>query len=792
MKNTFILILLFILSFHIETSAQNVWAGDLEKQFSTYLENNFREKIYVHTDKYAYLGGEILWLKVYNVEAYTNWPCNVSKVAYVEVLNNENKPVLQTKIALTRGSGAGSLYLPATLVSGNYTLRAYTAWMKNFDPEFFFHKEINILNTLKDEPVSAQALTEKQYAVRFFPEGGNLVYGLKSKVAFRAVDSEGKSFGFSGAIVNSVNDTIVRFQPHKFGIGSFWFTPVEGQSYKAVIVRDKEKQIVSLPEMYAEGAVLAVKHETAPVLKVEVQAKIANESAFTLVVHSGRKMVFTQALNANKIAEGFSIPVNKLNDGIAHITLFNSGHPLCERLYFKQPEHQLQIRLKTDKSEYLTRQKVDIDIEQAVNAIPASTNFSLAVYRADSILTEEAHIVGSLLLNSELRGNIENVNWYLKNPSDVAAMDNLMLTHGWSRFKWNDVVTAKQQSYPYQPEMHGHIITARVSKQGTPVSDESVFLSIPDKKVRLFTGTSDNKGEVKFYTKDFYGQSEIIAQVDPRSDSLSKIEILSPFANKFSEAKRPAFSVKQFPADLLGRSVAMQVNNVFNSKCLNEEIAVPVDSAAFYNHPAKAYLLDDYVRFATMEEVLREYVPEVLVTIRKREYHLNVPDLNILDFDHGAPFIMVDGVPVFDDGKSIIKFDPLKLQKLEVVNRAFVYGQNIFHGIISFHTYKGDLASFELPKQALVVDYEGMQNRKEFYSPMYEGDNAQISRLPDYRTTLFWSANNQTDAKGKARLGFFTSDLAGKYFVVVQSLSEQGQVGSQVLEFNVVKKAEFN
>src|SRR5688572_33064568 len=94
MKNPFILALLFILSFQIETNAQNVWARDLEKQFSTYLENNFQEKIYVHTDKYAYLAGEILWLKVYNVEAYTHWPCNVSKVAYIEVLNKENKPVL--------------------------------------------------------------------------------------------------------------------------------------------------------------------------------------------------------------------------------------------------------------------------------------------------------------------------------------------------------------------------------------------------------------------------------------------------------------------------------------------------------------------------------------------------------------------------------------------------------------------------------------------------------------------------------------------------------------------------
>jgi hypothetical protein len=104
------------------------------------------EKIFVHTDKNYYQTGEIIWFKVYNVEGTKLTPLDVSKLAYVEIIDSANTPVLQGKIGLEKGIGNGSFIIPVNIATGTYTFRCYTNWMKNFSVENFFEKEIAIAN----------------------------------------------------------------------------------------------------------------------------------------------------------------------------------------------------------------------------------------------------------------------------------------------------------------------------------------------------------------------------------------------------------------------------------------------------------------------------------------------------------------------------------------------------------------------------------------------------------------------------------------------------------------------
>lgn len=150
---------------------------DIQQQWQSYHDTVFQEKVYVHTDKSTYLAGDIIWFSLYTVEASRHQLSPLSKVAYIEVLSGANKSIFQAKIKLQEGRGAGSVFLPLGAISGNYTLRAYTAWMKNFGADHFFEKPLTIINTLKNlEPVASDSV--KAYAVQFFPEGGNLVNGL--------------------------------------------------------------------------------------------------------------------------------------------------------------------------------------------------------------------------------------------------------------------------------------------------------------------------------------------------------------------------------------------------------------------------------------------------------------------------------------------------------------------------------------------------------------------------------------------------------------------------------------
>ncbi len=210
------------------------------------------------------------------------------------------------------------------------------------------------------------------------------------------------------------------------------------------------------------------------------------------------------------------------------------------------------------------------------------------------------------------------------------------------------------------------------------------------------------------------------------------------------------------------------------------------DSTAFYGTPDKKYFLDDYTRFVTMEEVMREYVEEVRVRKQKDKFRFDVWNKPYGDFFENKPLVLFDGIPVFDVDK-IIAFDPLKVKKLEVVARKYTLDSVVQTGILSYTTYQGDLAGFQLDPNALVLEYPGLQLQREFYSPVYETAAQQESRTPDFRDLLFWSPSVKTNEEGKKQVDFYTSDLPGEYIIFVQGITADGIAGSAVSRFSVRK-----
>jgi len=175
---------------------------EVQKSFNLYKQSALQEKVFVHTDKTTYLPGEIMWLKIFCVDGNDHKPLNMSKVVYVEILDNNQSPIAQAKIAMKNGIGDGSLYIPVTVNNGNYKFRAYTNWMKNFSPDYYFEKTITLINPLKSPENTIAKESVAANSIQFFPEGGNLVSGMASKVAFKALDKNGKGTIVKGAIVD--------------------------------------------------------------------------------------------------------------------------------------------------------------------------------------------------------------------------------------------------------------------------------------------------------------------------------------------------------------------------------------------------------------------------------------------------------------------------------------------------------------------------------------------------------------------------------------------------------------
>ncbi|AMR32598.1 hypothetical protein A0256_14780 [Mucilaginibacter sp. PAMC 26640] len=780
-----LLVLEFLLTGLPRTDAQGI--QQVQSNFDRYGQNIVQEKVFVHTSKSEYLTGEIIWFKVYCVDATLNKPINLSKVAYVEVLDNMQVPILQAKIAVANGMGSGSFVIPGTIMNGNYKLRAYTSWMKNFGPDYFFEKKITIINPLRS-PVFAKS-KPATYDVQFFPEGGNLVSGIVANVGFKAIGSDGLGIGFKGAIVNNRNDTVVRFQPLKFGMGQFMFTPQAGYTYKAVIKVAAEKTISKeLPVINSSGYTMHLTDTGNGELVIKVNSNVADEQISLLAHTRGVTKAVQNTVTAGGTAQ-FTIGKNLLGEGISHLTIFGTGgQPLCERLYFKRPNQTAFVAAAADLPQYAARKKVNLMVaaKDAAGKLLKS-GLSIAVYRVDSLQAPDPDEIFSYLwLSSDLQGHIESPSYYINNISAEAeqAADNLMLTQGWRRFNWINIVKGKLPALKFLPEYNGHIITVKtVDSVKGPAKNVTAYLAVPGKRVQVYPARSDADGILLFNTKDFYGANEIVIQTNTERDTAHKLEVLTPFYDQYSNSILPEFGLTNaMQASLQQQSLGMQVQNIYAGSKLKRFYEPLVDSAGFFGEPYKTYKLDDFTRFVTMEEVMREYVRETSSSRSQHRYHVTI--LGERGPLEGDPLVILDGVPVFNLDK-LLAVDPLKVQRLQVVRRRYFYGPSVYDGILNYTTYKGDLGGTELDSHAIVVDYEGMQYQREFYSPLYETDEQQKSRLPDFRNLLFWSPEIKTGTATPNSVSFYTSDQTGKYFGIVQGITANGDAASQSFTFEV-------
>ena len=489
----------------------------------------------------------------------------------------------------------------------------------------------------------------------------------------------------------------------------------------------------------------------------------------------------------------FMVDKKDLADGISTITLFNQQRqPVCERLVFKRPQETLSIQAKTDQAVYNKRKLVHIDLSAiSTNNLPLAGNFSMSVFMIDSLQrVPEQNILSYLYLNSDLKGRIESPEYYFNNTDKTAdqALDNLLLTQGWRRFKWNDVLENRKPVFEFLPELEGPVANGRIINKitGTPVSAVGAWLSVPGADYAFSSATSNAQGVIRFGFKDIYKNNVIVVQPASQKDSNYRIDMTSSFSDKYASNSFCSLVLSKSQENTLTeRSISNQVEITFGMDRKRRYLNLNADTTSFYGKPDKLYYLEDYTRFQTMEEVLREYVEDVRVRKEGEKFNFKVRNRLFGTYFEEDPLILLDGIPISDASK-IIALDPLKIKKIEVVMHNYYIGSSVFEGIVNVTSYNGELGVTQIDPYSLVVEYEGLQQKREFYSPNYESKEAEESHLPDFRNVLYWAPRIIAGSDGKSHLSFYTSDLKGKFAVVIQGITENGLPGKTTAFFEVI------
>ncbi len=503
--------------------------------------------------------------------------------------------------------------------------------MKNFDPQLYFHQMISIINPNKKPEIKATSSADSIY-VDFFAEGGNMVYGLQNNIAFKISEANGKGLSAKGFIVSG-KDTAASFSTEKFGMGSFSFIPEKGKKYRAIVIYNQQNIIKDLPVIYDSGWVTHTTNNAGKVL-VNVACNIPDAHKVHVLILTGNNITNAQSVSLVNGNAVYSIDEANLADGISQVTVFNERRqPVCERLYFKIPHNFLQIKTTGIQYEYAERSKVDFKVFTGNNnSYPANANLSASAYLIDSLQPQqENNIVSYLWLSTGVKGMIESPSYYFDtaNADAAKAADNLMLTQGWRRFQWNDVFENTMPAFRFLPEYEGHIITGKIfGRTGSMQnSGKRVSLSVPGKSFRFSNATSADDGALLFNIDKFYGSRELVMQTNI-ADSNYRLFIDNPFSDKFIQSNLPFLNLNPGEANAITlRSIRAQSQNVYQpAKQDNFSLPSHYDTTAFYGFPFKTYYLDNYTRFPTMEEVMREYIKEVHVRKRDRSFYYEVFD----------------------------------------------------------------------------------------------------------------------------------------------------------------------
>ncbi|HKI89899.1 MAG TPA: hypothetical protein VKA38_12795, partial [Draconibacterium sp.] len=322
-------------------------------------------------------------------------------------------------------------------------------------------------------PVPCKKGSPVQFDV--FPESGNLVAGIESKLAFKAINIDGNPLEVKGTFYEN-DQPLLEFKSVHAGMGSFNFTPEAGKDYHIRLSEPETDSTFVLPEILPEGITIRLTGRDKDYLEFIASQSPGMPKGVVYLRGQMRGTVYCMAGGRLNQELKIKIPLKEFpQQGIAEFTLFNENLvPVAERLVYIHPDRKLYIEAKPDKEKYGTREKATLEIKVTdENGQPVQANLGVSVFDK---LYQNPHNPENILthcyLSAQLKGRIYDPAYYFneKNKNREEALDLLMLTQGWRKYVWNREALEGQKTI--QPIISDgvkgevHAVQKRKQKQG--------------------------------------------------------------------------------------------------------------------------------------------------------------------------------------------------------------------------------------------------------------------------------------------------------------------------------------
>ncbi|MBP0902798.1 hypothetical protein ACFSKN_07240 [Mariniflexile gromovii] len=691
--------------------------------------------------------------------------------------------------------------------------------------------------------------------LQFFPEGGKLVDGLTSTIGFKALDYNNNGKEVNGYIVDQDSNIIMPFQSNTLGMGTTYLTPdIQKTYYASVKGKDGIEYKYELPKANPTGVVIKVK-ELQEYIIITLNSKDPNQEELHVKAQARGVEYDSFYLPFKKGVANTGIEKSMFPEGIIKFTITNKQNQIvAERLFFNfKEEERININATPHLKHYRQRDKTVLNLttkDKESNAI--KTNLSVLVVNKEqlgSVNDARSNILSYFLLDSELKGNIETPSYYFNpnNQSRKHDMDALLLTQGWSNYKYEN--TEFSTDFEFLPEI-GLSISGKVkdiwfSKRELKKPVELTAVYGP---LNVATQQVDSTGYFNMYLNDYY-KDEFDVVLQTKNEKGKKQE----FTIELDEHESPIINYHEEERVYSADSVNVYVEQSIARKQAEEDLKVADGTIAL-----DEVKLDGYNLTPQRQKMMDLHGPPDLV-IENKELISEAPkwnsglfsalqasfpdDVDVSDaggflqaklYGSNFTFIVIDGVPVtlldypyiqslpIEEIKSfeLIKHpknanyyinevfrEPFGEEEIRLIGPIPNLSYNLKGGldgiglfedrlirdpktsIISIYTYAGKGFNYVSNNKGIDrFSVQGFTPKREFYAPKYETDDINDWKIPDLRSVVHWSPNVDTDEEGHAKVEFYNADNIGDMLVIIEGITNQGNIGYFETTYSVDKK----
>lgn len=766
-----------------------------------------QEKVYLHTDKPNYSFGDTIWYKAYTVIGQKHQLSALSGVLYVELISPKDSLVTRQALPLVSGVSWSEIPLDHTLKQGTYRLRAYTRWMQN-KPEYIDEQKIRIGGTA---PQTITKATTEQPDIQFFPEGGELVNGVRSRVAVKCTGTNGLGENIKGTVQDNTGNVVADFATQHLGMGTFALIPEAGKTYKAIITLPGEsKYTASLPKAKAEGYTLTINNNEADsiYLKLSTNEETLNKQkgqSFYIIAQSNGKVYYTTEGKLENTTYMAKVEKKRFPMGITQFTLFSqNGEPIAERIAFiNNKDDELKLGISPIQT---TAHRTTLNITAAdQNNKGKQGTFSVAVINESKVEpdeNEESTILNNLLLTSELKGYVEQPNYYFTNINEQTntGLDNLLLTQGYRRYEWKQILdtTTNNTAIKYQPERSQEINGILTTPGGKPVPNGRVTLAAIKEKIFRDT-TADEEGHFTFnnlYISDTTtlvlrarkankGSNVLIKAIPPDYPKIEPTNNTDNIPN--ADTIKAYQQYKQYQQDqkidLSGYGRGLKTVNIVGLKKAKKPDLTSSSNLHGGGNADQVIMYDKLGNCIDLADCLNGKVFGVTFSGGNAS---NTRKPGGLGGSTGMT-IIVDGIIL--DKANLNDLNPNDVYSVEILRSQAsyaIYGSSAPSGAIIITMKRGGEGTAYFtqtpPNGIVTIKYGGFNKTRAFYQPKYA---PKVDGPESARSAIYWNPNMLTDKDGKASLEYFTPDVKGTYRVVIEGIDDDGNLGRATYRYEI-------